>query len=97
MSNTATIPARATATGRTDRFDAVAAAHTPDAAVIDLLAPQPAVDINCWRLLTARVPLTLLLDLALPSAEELAELYDELLDEPAPVDWVPAPRPSRER
>jgi hypothetical protein len=97
MSNTATIPARSTATGRPDRLDAIAAADAPDAAVIDLLAPRPAVDISAWRLLTARVPLTLLLDLALPSAEELAELYDELLDEAAPTDWVPSPRPSRER
>jgi 8-oxo-dGTP pyrophosphatase MutT (NUDIX family) len=88
MSNTATIPTHLNG----DRLDAIEAGD-----VIDLLAPRPAVDINCWRLLTARVPLTLLLDLALPSTEELAELYDELLDEHASIEWVPAPRASRDR
>ena len=58
----------------------------------ELEAPASLADISCWRLLTARVPLTLLLDLAVPSAEGLAELYDELLDEPTSLDWVPAPR-----
>jgi hypothetical protein len=52
-------------------------------------------DISCWRLLTARVPLTLLLDLAVPSAEELAELYEELLDEPTSLDWVPVRIPAQ--
>ena len=58
----------------------------------ELEAPVSLADISCWRLLTARVPLTLLLDLALPSAEELAEVYDELLNEPTALDWIPAPR-----
>jgi hypothetical protein len=102
MSNVATIPARPDALLSEDRLDAIAArtaeaSDAADATVIDLLAPAPAVDISCWRLLTAQVPLTLLLDLALPSAEELAELYDELLEEPAGLDWVPAPRPSSRR
>src|SRR4051794_13865684 len=100
MSNAATIPARPATLLSEDRLDAIAArtaagSDADEATVIDLLAPRPAVDISCWRLLTAQVPLTLLLDLALPSAEELAELYDELLEEPAGVDWVPAPRSSR--
>jgi hypothetical protein len=92
MSNTATISAHLNG----DRLEAIEAGAGPGD-IIDLLAPRPAVDINCWRLLTARVPLTLLLDLALPSTEELAELYDELLDEPASIEWVPAPRASCDR
>jgi hypothetical protein len=98
MSNAATIPARPGTLLSEDRLDAIAArtADGSDADVIDLLTPRPAVNISCWRLLTAQVPLTLLLDLALPSAEELAELYDELLQEQASVDWVPTPRSSRE-
>jgi len=99
MSITATMPARRSAPVSDDRLDAIEAraADGSDPALIDLLAPQPAVDISCWRLLTARVPLTLLLDLALPSADELAELYDELLEESASVDWVPDPRRAVER
>ncbi|HSP39641.1 MAG TPA: hypothetical protein VLR26_18025 [Frankiaceae bacterium] len=54
--------------------------------------PTALANVSCWRLLTARVPLTLLLDLALPSAEELAKIYDELLEEPTSVDWVPSHR-----
>ncbi len=97
MSNAATIPARPT-TPLPGRHDAVATRRIEDGdAVIDLLTPTPEVDISCWRLLTARVPLTLLLDLALPSAAELSELYDELLEEPATTDWVPAARSARPR
>src|SRR5690349_9314427 len=97
MSNAATISARPSTLPTGDRLDAITASTLGDAesSVIDLLAPGPEVDISCWRLLTARVPLTLLLDLALPSAEELAELYDELLEEPTTVDWVPRPRSRR--
>jgi hypothetical protein len=64
----------------------------PETGIPETEAPASLADLSCWRLLTARVPLTLLLDLAVPSAEELAELYDELLDEPTSLDWVPAPR-----
>lgn len=63
---------------------------------VDLVAPVPLADISCWRLLTARVPLTLLLDLAAPSAEVLAEQYDEMLAEPSSIDWIPAPRRSHD-
>jgi hypothetical protein len=56
---------------------------------VDLAAPIALTDISCWRLLTARVPLTLLLDLALPSEDEFAGLYEELLAEPTSVEWVP--------
>ena len=99
MSNAATISTRPGTVLSGDRLDAIAArtADGSDTTVVDLLAPRPAVDISCWRLLTAQVPLTLLLDLALPSAAELAELYDELLEEPARLDWVPAARTARER
>jgi hypothetical protein len=46
-------------------------------------------DISCWRLLTAQVPLTLLLDLASP-ADELDAVHDEMLAEPTSLEWVPA-------
>lgn len=104
MSNTATISARTTGARLSDdRLGGIAARFlegddsTGGDQVIDLLAPTPAVDISCWRLLNAQVPLTLLLDLALPSSDELAELYDELLDEEASIDWVPTQRVSTER
>jgi hypothetical protein len=45
-------------------------------------------EVSCWRLLTARVPLTLLLDLAMPTRESLEELADELLAEPCSLDWL---------
>jgi hypothetical protein len=66
-----------------------------DAAPTGEAVPTAPADISCWRLLTARVPLTLLLDLAMPSAEALEELADELLAEPCSLDWLtrdPAPR-----
>jgi hypothetical protein len=52
----------------------------------------PMIDICCARLLTAQVPLTLLLDLALPSSKELAELYEEMLSEPSANARVPRQR-----
>jgi hypothetical protein len=66
---------------------------TPDADGLDAAAlpaldvPGSLVDISCWRLLTARVPLTLLLDLA-SSEDELTDRRSELLDEPSSLDWL---------
>jgi hypothetical protein len=57
----------------------------------DLGAPTSLGDISCWRLLTARVPLTLLVDLALP-AEDLEASHEEMLTEPTSLDWIPAQR-----
>lgn len=54
-------------------------------------APTSLSDISCWRLLTARVPLTLLVDLALPE-EQFAALHEEMLAEPSSADWVPQQR-----
>ena len=54
-------------------------------------APTSLSDISCWRLLTARVPLTLLVDLALPE-EQFAELHEEMLAEPSSADWIPRQR-----
>jgi hypothetical protein len=57
------------------------------AALPELDVPVSLADISCWRLLTARVPLTLLLDLASPE-DELHERHAELLDEPSSLEWL---------
>ena len=53
----------------------------------DIEAAAPDADSSCWRLLTSRVPLTLLLDLALPT-QRLADLAVELLEEEPTADWL---------
>jgi hypothetical protein len=58
-------------------------------AAIQLPSQRPPADDTCWQLLAAQVPLTLLVDLALPSRAELAGIYEELLNEPCSTDWVP--------
>jgi len=50
--------------------------------------PTSLADISCWRLLTARVPLTLLVDLALPE-EQLDALHEQMLAESTSADWIP--------
>jgi hypothetical protein len=69
-------------------------AHRDPARMADPLTLVPAGDQPCWQLLHDQIPLTLLLDLALPSPEDLASIYEELLHEPAGTDWVPRPRPA---
>lgn len=61
-----------------------------DLATATASAPASLGDISCWRLLTARIPLTLLLDLALPG-EQLDEMHDEMLAEPTSLDWLTVP------
>ena len=51
-------------------------------------APASLADISCWRLLTARVPLTLLVDLALP-VERLATCTTRC--SPRPPRWTGSP------
>lgn len=53
--------------------------------------PNSLADISCWRLLTARVPLTLLVDLALPE-ERFGELHEQMLAESCSTDWIPRQR-----
>jgi hypothetical protein len=57
-------------------------------------APVSLADISCWRLLSARVPLTLLVDLAL-TEDEFDDLHEEMLAEPSSVDWIPGQRAGR--
>ncbi len=57
------------------------------AALPPLDVPASLADISCWRLLTTRVPLTLLLDLA-STEDELRGGHAELLDEPSSLDWL---------
>ena len=52
--------------------------------------PASPLDISCWRLLSARVPLTLLLDLA-STEDELRERRAELIGEPSSLDWLTGP------
>jgi hypothetical protein len=54
--------------------------------------PASLLDISCWRLLSARVPLTLLLDLA-SSEDELDERRAELIGEPSSLDWLVGYKP----
>lgn len=66
---------------------------TPDEEGLDaaslppLDVPASLLDISCWRLLTARVPLTLLVDLA-SSEDELRDRRAELVAEPSSLDWL---------
>jgi hypothetical protein len=50
--------------------------------IIDLVADPAPID-HCWEFLTAQVPLTLLLDLALPARHEMTRLHQEMLAEPS--------------
>lgn len=84
---------RTTATRTTPtRTTPEAHVEIPAARIAEPLAGSPEPDYSCWRMLTSRVPLTLLLDLALPSAEALAEAHEEMLAETSSIDWIVAPR-----
>jgi hypothetical protein len=71
---------------------------TPTTRTLDLTQPEPTevIDLtgaadSCLRLLAAHVPLSLLIDLAMPSTGELYdELYDEIQREKIDTSWVHA-------
>ena len=56
--------------------------------VIDLTDTSPTD--RCLRLLADHIPLSLLMDLALPCTDELYELMSS---EQADTSWIPAPAP----
>jgi hypothetical protein len=66
-----------------DRMAHLAGDATPSVGrIVDLTDPAD----SCLRLLAEQVPLSLLIDLALPTDEEL---YEEMLREQADTSWIP--------
>ena len=71
---------------------------SPATRTLDLTQPEPSevIDLtgaadSCLRLLAAHVPLSLLIDLAMPTTNELYdELYDEIRREEVDTSWVHA-------
>jgi hypothetical protein len=65
-----------------DRMAHLASSATPTAGrIVDLTDPTG----SCLRLLAEQVPLSLLMDLALPTDEEL---YEDMLREQADTSWI---------